>query len=142
VIFTSFHNEKQNSESELKLLKYMVFSAVAAGAETKARKSTVQSGFFPEKSNLFSASAGAVEASSVFHAAKVRNLQFVLGFENLGARLKLTVVGPDRRIHAKEGASTFTIDVPNAAAGDWRYTVTALQLPNENFPFTVTVGEK
>ncbi|HEV3022912.1 MAG TPA: hypothetical protein VGX76_10605 [Pirellulales bacterium] len=142
VIFTSFHNEKQNSESELKLLRYLVFSAVTADVETKVRKSMVQGGFSPAKNNLFSASPGAAEASSVFHATKAGNLQFVLGFENLGARLKLTVVGPDGAPHEKEGTSTFTIDVPNAVAGDWKYTVTALHLPNENFPFTVTVGEK
>ncbi|HEV3006597.1 MAG TPA: hypothetical protein VGX78_19155, partial [Pirellulales bacterium] len=142
VIFTSFHNEKQNNASELKLLRYLVFSAVTADVETKVRKSMVQGGFSPAKNNLFSASPGAAEASSVFHATKTGNLQFVLGFENLGARLKLTVVGPDGTPHEKEGTSTFTIDVPNAVAGDWKYTVTALHLPNENFPFTVTVGEK
>jgi hypothetical protein len=142
VIFTSFHNEKQNNESELKLLRYLVFSAVTADVDTRVRKSMVQGGFSPAKNNLFSASASAAEQSSVFHATKAGNLQFVLGFENLGARLKLKVVGPDGTPYEKEGTSTLTIDVPNAAAGDWKYTVTALRLPNENFPFTVTVGEK
>jgi hypothetical protein len=119
VIFTSFHNEKQNNESELKLLRYLVFSAVTAEVETKVRRSMVRGGFSPAKNNLFSASAGAAEASSVHHAAKAGDLQFVLGFENLGAQLKLTVVGPDGAKHEKDGISTFTIDVPGAAAGDW-----------------------
>jgi hypothetical protein len=142
VIFTSFHNEKQNNESELKLLRYLVFSAVTAEVETKVRQSMVKGGFSPAKNNLFSASAGAEEASSVYKAAKSCDLKFTLGFENLGARLKLTVVGPDGAPHEQEGNSTFTIDVTGAAAGDWKYTVTALKVPNENFPFTVTVGEK
>ena len=142
VIFTSFHNEKQNSKSELKLLKYLVFSAITAEVETKVRRSMVRGGFSPAKNTLFSASAGAAQASSVYHAVKAGDLQFVLGFENLGARLKLSVVGPDGTPHEQEGTSTFTIDVPNAAAGDWKYTVTALHVPNDNFPFTVTVGEK
>jgi len=142
VIFTSFHNEKQNNESELKLLRYLVFSAVTAEVETKVRQSMVKGGFSPAKNNLFSASAGADEASSVYKAARSCDLKFTLGFENLGARLKLTVVGPDGAPHEKEGTSTFTIDVPSAAAGDWKYMVTALKVPNDNFPFTVTVGEK
>ncbi len=142
VIFTSFHNEKQNSESELKLLRYLVFSAVTAEVETKVRQSMVKGGFSPAKNNLFSASEGAEEASSVYTAARSCDLKFTLGFENLGARLKLTVVGPDGAPHVQEGTSTFTIDVTGAAAGDWKYTVTALKVPNENFPFTVTVGEK
>ncbi|HVC95894.1 MAG TPA: hypothetical protein VND64_19545 [Pirellulales bacterium] len=142
VIFTSFHNEKQNSEAELKLLRYLVFSAVTAEVETKVRQSMVKGGFSPAKNNLFSASAGAEEASSVYKAAKTCDLKFTLGFEDLGARLKLTVVGPDGAPREQEGTSTFTVDVPGAAAGDWKYTVTALKVPNENFPFTVTVGEK
>jgi hypothetical protein len=142
VIFTSFHNERQNSETELKLLKYLVFSAVTADVESKVRQSMVRGGFSPAKNNIFSTSVAAAEARSVYHAAKEGDLQFVLGFENLGARLKLTVVGPDGTKREKEGTSTFTIDVPSAEAGDWQYIVTALKVPNDNFPFTVTVGEK
>lgn len=32
------------------------------------------------------------------------------------------------------------MDIPHAASGDWTYTITALDLPYENFPFTVTIG--
>ncbi|HEV3343048.1 MAG TPA: hypothetical protein VG125_21920, partial [Pirellulales bacterium] len=81
-------------------------------------------------------------ATSVYHADQEGNLQFVLGFQNSGAQLKLTVVGPDGQKHEQQGSSTITIDLPDAAAGDWKYTVTAVKLPNENFPFTVTVGQK
>ena len=142
VIFTSFHNEKQNSETELKLLRYLVFSAVTAEVEAKVQRTMVQGGFSPAKKNLFSASAGEPSATSVYHADKPGHLQFVLGFQSAGAQLKLTVVGPNGKKHDEQGASTITIDVPDADAGDWKYTVTALKLPNENFPFTVTVGQK
>lgn len=142
VIFTSFHNEKQNSETELKLLRYLVFSAVTAEVETKVQRTMVQGGFSPAKKNLFSASAGERSATSVYHADQAGQLQFVLGFQNAGAELKLTVIGPDGSKHEQRGSSTITIDVPDAEVGDWKYTVTALKLPNENFPFTVTVGQK
>lgn len=142
VIFTSFHNEKQNSEQELKLLRYLVFSAVTAEVETRVQRTMVQGGFSPAKQNLFSASSGEQSAESVYHADAAGHLQFVLGFQNLGAELRLTVVGPDGKKLEKTGTSTITLEVPDAAAGDWRYTVTALKLPNENFPFTVTVGQK
>lgn len=142
VIFTSFHNEKQNSETELKLLRYLVFSAVTAEVESHVQRTMVQGGFSPAKQNLFSASSGEQSAASVYHADEAGRLQFVLGFQNLGAELRLTVVGPDGKKLEKTGTSTITIEVPDAAAGDWHYTVTALKLPNENFPFTVTVGQK
>jgi hypothetical protein len=142
VIFTSFHNEKQNSETELKLLRYLVFSAVTAEVETHVRRTMVRGGFSPAKQNLFSASAGEPSATTVYHAEKAGHLQFALGFQNLGARLKLTVKSPSGKTFEQEGESTFTIDAPQAEAGDWQYTVTAVKLPNENFPFTVTVGQK
>ncbi|HET6882848.1 MAG TPA: hypothetical protein VFI31_21955, partial [Pirellulales bacterium] len=142
VIFTSFHNEKQNNETELKLLRYLVFSAVTAEVETKVERTMVQGGFAPAKKNLFSASAGEPSATSVYHADKPGHLQFVLGFQNAGAELRLTVVGPDGKKQERQGTSTITIDLADAAAGDWTYTVTAVKLPNENFPFTVTVGQK
>ena len=142
VIFTSFHNEKQNSETELKLLRYLVFSAVTAEVETRVQQTLVRGGFSPAKQNLFSASAGEPSATTTYHADKAGHLQFALGFQNLGARLKLTVKSPSGKTFEQEGESTFTIDVPAAEAGDWQYTVTAVRLPNENFPFTVTVGQK
>jgi hypothetical protein len=142
VIFTSFHNEQQNSETELTLLRYLVFSAVTAEVETKVQRTMVQGGFSPAKKNLFSASADERSATSLYHADQTGHLQFVLGFQSAGAELKLTVIGPDGSPHEEQGSSTITIDVPDAQAGDWKYTVTALKLPNENFPFTVTVGQK
>lgn len=142
VIFTSFHNEKQNSETELKLLRYLVFSAVTAEVETKVRQTMVRGGFSPSKRNLFSASASEQSATSVYHADQRGHLQFVLGFQNAGAQLKLTVIAPDGSQREQQAGSTITIDVPDAPAGEWKYTVTAVKLPSDNFPFTVTVGQK
>jgi hypothetical protein len=142
VIFTSFHNEKQNSETEMKLLKYLVFSAVMAEEETKVKQTLVQGGFKPAKTNIYSASAGESSATSTYHHVQSGRLRFVLGFQNAGAELKLTVVAPDGKKQEQQGTSTITIDLADAPAGDWKYTITAVKLPNENFPFTVTVAEK
>ena len=142
VIFTSFHNEAQNNEMELKLLRYLVFSAMTAEVDTRVNRMMVKGGFSPAKKGLFSASAAEPSVTKTYSCTKAADLQFVLGFQSQGARLKLAVTGPDGRAREKQGTSTLTIDVPNAAVGEWQYTVTALDLPNENFPFTVTVGEK
>lgn len=66
----------------------------------------------------------------------------MLGFESRGAELRLTVDGPDGRRLEHSGGSTFTLDVPNAAEGKWTCTITPVKVPYENFPFTLTVGEK
>ena len=142
VIFTSFHNEKVNGAIETKLLRYLVFTAVTANVEAQVTKTMVQGGFSPAKKSLFSASKEQPAVTRTYQCTKEGQLQFVLGFQGAGARLRLTVVAPDGRKYEEEGNSTLTIDVPRAIVGDWQYTVTAIQLPNENFAFTVTVGQK
>ncbi len=142
VVFTSFHNEKQNSDTETKLLRYLVFTAVTAEVDTRVTKMMLRGGFSKAKQNLFSASAGDPSTTQVYHCPQKGDLQFVLGFENQGARLKMTVTGPDGKVYEKEGTSTFTIDIPGAVEGDWKYTVTALHVPADNFPFAVSIGKK
>lgn len=140
VIFTSFHNESQNSEIEQKLLKYLVFSAVTAQIENESHQQMLKGGFSPQKSNLLSAS-GAAEMSNVYKSKNAGKVQFILGFQEQGAKLKLTVVSPDGKKVEKVGTSTLVIEETSTMAGDWRYTVTALEVPFPDFPFTLTVGE-
>jgi len=42
----------------------------------------------------------------------------------------------------KTGAKTFTISVDDAAVGPWHYTASPIKIPYEDFPFTLTIGEK
>jgi hypothetical protein len=142
VIFTSFHNEKQNDKAELKLLRHLVFATVTAGEETRVAKTMVQGGFQPAKRGIFSASQSEPSVTQTYHCSKEGELQFVLGFSAAGAKLRLDVVGPDGQKFSEEGTATLTVKVPKAVPGDWNYTVTALKLPNDNFAYTVTVGEK
>jgi hypothetical protein len=141
VIFTSFHNEKQNNEVETKLLKYLVFSAVTAKTEAHVTQTMIKGGFSPQKSNLLSASSDNSTFEQVYHSKKGGKIRFVLGFENRGATMTLTVFGPDgNELAKKTGTSTISIDVANARPGDYRYTVSA-RVPYPDFPFTLTVGE-
>jgi hypothetical protein len=140
VIFTSFHNEKQNSEIEKKLLKYLVFSAVTAQIENEVHMIMLKGGFSPQKSNLFSAT-GSSSVSNTYISKKAGKLRFILGFQEQGARLKLTVTGPSGVAREAEGTSTVVIEVDCREGERWTYTVTALSVPFPDFPFTLTVGE-
>ena len=142
VIFTSFHNEKQNSQTELGLLRYLVFTTVTAQTDSKVKRTMLRGGFSPVERNLLSASVKQPSATQTYNCSGKRHLQFVLGFENRGARLHLTLIDPHGRKLEKTGTSTFTIDVSGAAAGEWKCTITPLKVPYENFPFTLTIGEK
>jgi hypothetical protein len=142
VIFTSFHNEKQTSEIEQKLLKFLVFSVVTAKTESAVARTMVQGGFSPTSRDLLSASPQSPSVTQTYTCKKAGPLQFALGFENQGAQLKLTVTGPGGTEYEKEGSSTFVLEIPAATVGEWKYTVTAVKVPYENFPFTLTIGEK
>lgn len=140
VIFTSFHNEKQNSEIEQKLLRYLVFSAVTARVENLVNATMMKGGFSPQKSNLLSASSGSQEVKQTYQSKDGKRIRFTLGFENRGARLKLSVTSPSGKTTEQEGDATFNIDQPNSR-GAWQYSVTAIRVPYQDFPFTLTVGE-
>lgn len=142
VVFTAFHNEKQNSEKEKQLLKYLVFSAVTANVDSEAGRQMAKGGFSATKKNLFSASRDAESVSQTYQNDTSSDLQFVLAFPEQGAVLELTVTGPDGTTERKQGTATITIDVPKAAAGAWTYSIKAIKVPSENFPFTITVGKK
>jgi len=142
VIFTSFHNERQNSEVEKKLLQFLVFAAVTAREDKQISDTIDQGGFKPEQKNIFAASKKQPVITKLHHVVKEGQLKFVLMFPNVGAKLKLTVAGPNGESFAKEGTSTLTLDVPRAAVGDWKYTVTAVDLPTESFTYKVIVGQK
>jgi hypothetical protein len=142
VIFTSFHNEKQNSLVERKLLQYLVFTLVVADIDAQVNASIEEAGFAPQKSNLLSTPREDPTVTRQYQNSKQGPLRFTLGFRDAGAKLRLKIQSPDGRTYTWEGTSTVTLEVPRAMAGEWTYVVTALNLPYENFPFTVTVSEK
>jgi hypothetical protein len=142
VIFSSFHNERQNSKTEERLLKHLVFSTVVASADREIAQTMVKGGFSPRKRNLLSASSDAPSVTKTYNCKTRERLHFALAFENRGAKLELVVKSPSGKQYKKAGASTFAIEVPKPELGAWKYTVTAVKVPFENFPFTLTVFQK
>lgn len=143
VIFTSFHNEKQNSELEMKLLKFLVFATVTAHQDHTITRRLIKGGFSPSSKSLLSASSESPSVTRTYKCEKAGPLQFVLGFGDEGARLKLTITSPDGKdTYEAVKDTTFLIDIPDAAVGEWKYTVTAVKVPYANFPFSLTIGAK
>jgi len=140
IIFTSFHNEKVNSELETKLLRFLVFAAVTAKETSAAQQTMLSGGFSPKKQSLLSASGDAQPVTSTFKNDKRRPLRFVLSFTNQGAELVLAIRGPNGETSERAGASTITVDVPDAAQGEWTCAITARKVPYPNFPFSLSVG--
>jgi hypothetical protein len=142
VIFTSFHNEKQNSRMEKQLLQYLVFTLVTAGVDADVNAKMDQGGFAPQRSNLLSTPKRNESITKTYEAKRAADLRFALAFRNEGAKLKFNIKSPDGKEFTKVCEAATIFEVPNAAAGTWTYTVTNIELPYPNFPFTVSVGEK
>jgi parallel beta-helix repeat protein len=71
---------------------------------------------------------------------KVQNIVFGLDWE--GSTLKLKVYKPDGSLFdEKEGPPPLIIEVSNAEVGDWQYTVEGIDVPNDDYPYAVMVGE-
>jgi hypothetical protein len=138
VIFTSFHNEKQNGETETKLLKYLVFSTVTAKVESQLEKAMQ---FTPQKRSLLSTTPENPTTTQTWHKQKPGSFQVALGFAAEGATLRLSIVAPNGKSYRKDLTSSLVVEIPDAPVGDWQITVEAVKLPYPNFPFTVTVGQ-
>ena len=106
VIFTSFHNEKQNSQKEEKLLRFLVFSAITAKEEALVAKIMVSGGFSPAKKTLLSHSSGEPTITQTYRNTKPGRLQFALGLANEGARLRFRIVSPNGQQYEKETRTT------------------------------------
>jgi hypothetical protein len=138
VIFTSFHNSRNDSEIVKKVLEFLVFSSVNARSEARLKELMQQSQFTPQ--DLHPVLVSADKPVQAIHHHKGGGLQIALGFENLGAKLKLTLHSPSGRQIEHEDQGLYLIEVPNAEPGAWRYTVTPIELPYPNFPIVVAVG--
>lgn len=142
VIFTSFHNEKQHTAVERELLHTLVLATVTARLRAEVQRTMLRGGFSPVARNLLSASVRQPAVVRSFPHDGHGALQFVLGFEDQGAELRLEVTAPDGRQWSKSGTSTLVIQVADAPAGTWQYKIEALRVPYANFPFTFSVGRK
>ena len=114
-----------------------VAKAPSQGPSTSVSKGKFSAG----GSNLMTAAADAPKVSQVHKHKKQGKLRFVVGFA-AGAKLRLDVEGPGGQKFDRTDTETFTIEVPDAAAGDWHCTITALHVPYDNFPFSFTVADE
>jgi hypothetical protein len=141
VIFTSFHNAAQNSALEKKLLQYLVFTAVTVQVEGELRKSMSAAGFVPQETRRFGGTAGKTTEVQTYDHPREGPLQFAVGFEGQGVRVRFTMQTPGKKQLVHEDSKSFLVEIPSAPAGEWHFTVTALNVPFPNYPLTMTVGK-
>ena len=147
VIFTSFHNEKQVSEKERALLKYLVLKPIIAQAAESSQQILKSQNFTLSKESLFSTGSGGDGHWFKYPANAGAELTFVLSWNDPGAdkaRLKLQVKTPAGQMLEADGETPpVRVAVPRVdQAGDYEYNVVPVHVPFSNFPYVVTVGVK
>jgi hypothetical protein len=143
VIFTSFHNEKQNSQKEKELLQYLVFHLVTTAVEFVMQEAIAEGGFQAKPSNLLTTREKDPPLTRPYTHAKPGPLRFALGFRSKGARLQFTITSPDKKSFTGEYGREVILEVPDAPTGEWTYTVAPLEVPKDQYLlFSVSVGEK
>lgn len=138
VIFTSFHHAKNDTEIVRKLLDYLVFATVNARSEARVKDLMARSGYAPHELRPVLMSRDKKIEGVFQHEGGA--LQVGVGFENLGARLKLKLLSPGGQTLEHEGEGLYQIEIPKAESGAWQYTVTPVELPFLNFPMIVAIG--
>ncbi len=83
-------------------------------------------------------------AEAIFNyiISQTKDLIFALGWE--GSTLKLSVYKPDGSLYREEENSTspITISAPKAETGEWRYKITGIDVPYDDYPFVAEIGER
>jgi len=140
VIFTSFHNESQNSDLEVKLLQYLVFSLVTESIEAELNASSAKEGFESRGSNLLSTQAKKDEPR-IYDNPRVCTLRFALGYRGERYKLRFTIESPSGKIFSHVCEGTTTLEVTEAEKGKWKYSVENINAP-DNLAFRMIVVEK
>jgi hypothetical protein len=141
VFFTSFHHSKNDTQIVQKLLEFLVFASVNARSEARVKELMQHSQFALDEMHplLFNAdNLGKKIEATYQHPGG--GLQIALGFENLGAKFKLTLRSPSGQIIEHEDQGVYLIELPKADSGLWHYAVAPIELPYANFPIVVAVG--
>jgi hypothetical protein len=138
VVFSSFHYDAKNSVDKEKLLQFLVFSLVTASVDGDLQ-SRLGKGAKRYGANVQSISPQG-EISRLHDNKQVCALRFGLGFRGDGAKLRVSIKSPGGKQFTQDCEGTTILEVADAEPGEWRYTVTALDV-HANFAFLTAVGE-
>jgi len=143
VIYTVFHNSKQVSETEKKLLNYLIFRPIMSGAANKASQLVQAQMATPGKEIFASINPGETSARYGVNVASPVNLFFILSWEE-NATLGVQIWDPAGKMF-KDGAnskSPLTVEVPASQSGTWTCSIKGQTVPHRNFPYVLTIATR
>ena len=143
VVYTVFHNSHQVSDTEKKLLNYLIFRPIMSGAASKAAQLVQAQMATPGKEIFASINPGETSARYGVNVTSPINLLFVLSWEE-NATLGMQVWDPSGKLvkDAAVGKSPLTIEVPASQTGTWTCAVNGQTVPHRNFPYVLTIATR
>jgi hypothetical protein len=138
VIFTSFHHSRNETPTVRKMLEYLALAPLNARNEARIHEMMRLSNFTPDDLRPLLLHAGQAERHTHHHAGG--GMQIALGFEHVGAKIKLTLRAPNGSLIEHEGHGLYLIEIPEAERGDWQCTITPIELPQRSLPMINAIG--
>ena len=145
VVYTTFHNEAQQSSLEQKLLEYLVLLPFTSAQQQAVAQAIQAEGLDLVRTDLNTVNPGATSPLVSYSYTRMTGdprLAFVLAWQ--GSTLRLSVQRPNGSIYqvTESNQSPLKIVVPDAETGTWRYQITGVDVPYSNYPYVVGVGTK
>lgn len=141
VVYTSFHNEAQVSESEKRLLRFLVLRPILSKTVAAANAAAVAKFCKPDKEIVTTISPDKPSAQFPRQSTGFDQMVFLLHWVGYG-RLRLLVCDPNgRTVKRLEGdQSPLVTEVQSNIPGKWTCQVEAVTASNKNIPFVLTMA--
>lgn len=141
VIYTTFHNEAQQSALEKKLLEYLVLIPSTSQLASQAEQIVTSNGLYVKQTNINTIDPGTTSPLFSYGVAQPAKLMFVANWG--GSSLRLIIFKPDGTLHQQVESSTppIAITIPNALPGAWKYQITGVNVPSNNYPYVMVIGD-
>jgi len=141
VLYTTFHNHAQTTEIERKLLEYLVLVPATAQLQIDVEEKVAEQSAQLKRMDINTINMG--QTSSIFSFLKNVVSELVFVFHWPGSTLRVVVFEPDGSVYmvAETDEPPIVLPIPDAKAGTWVYQITAVDVPYDNYPYVVGIGE-
>jgi len=138
-VFTSFHNHSQASETEKKLLEFLVLKSLT---KSSIRFSNLTQTELDGVVDIPLITTNKEKRSGYFDNDKIQDISFILNWSDRSARFGLYVWNPSGKLvkNVESENAYCAIQIINAESGRWEYTIVPISVPYVNYPFNIIVG--
>jgi len=143
VIFTAFHNEKQVSELEHRLLEFLVIKPLMHKVDEQSKEILNKKQYKSKKGIVDALEIGEDSQLYKFKVREACDLEFIFNWKG-EASAQVSIIDPDDETVCDESFNQipFEFGVSQAKLGVWNFKIKFNKVPLKRFPFTINVGIK